>query len=1348
MLEPEQQPSQTGLNAESNHARLLELLAGATRKLNDLREPQALMDQAVKDLHENFGFDLICCLTVEKSGLVLRAMRGVLAVPFQLGDPIPAGQGLVGQAGQTGQRQFARGKVTEIAIPLRTRDKVIGVLDAQSERGDAFQPFNINLLETIAASLAANLHSSLLAVELKAQDRLTRALQRISVAANASLDLSTVLETVCGEISIALDVDEVEVWLLEDDAETLQLTILHSPQPHAILGERLSLSDPSSVVAQAARENRSVAVNKIQHAADGSSRLKHVSEAQALLAVPIFKDGQPFGVLALTDSRKPDRFDETEAVAAALLGNHLAVAINNARRFARTERRAAQLSLLYDVSQQTSTSLDETEILQRIMTAVVERFKFVEAAVLVPASQDDLELVAFATSDDTEMGPGFRQKAGAGIVGHVAQTRATYLAKDTSNDPYYFTVTGHKTGSALGIPILREGALLGVFYVENVGIGTLGPEDVLVMEALSGHIATAMENTRLFARANDRLRGMRALQSLSRAVASSLEPTEIFQTVVRLLHVAFGYKYVAVGLLENDIVYVGAQIGYPTDSAIMKISITTGVTGRAVRAGQTQFVKNVAADPDFIKAVPDIESEICIPLLKDQIVLGVLDVSSTPNRPLTEADLDLLTLFAGQVTVAIDNAQLYKNSQRRAGMMAALHANSLDMAVAHDLQTLLYTIVERAAKLLQAPSGGLYLCDSERQEVRCVVSYNTAHDFTGTVLKYGEGAAGQVAATGQPLIIDDYRTWPGRAAIYEKAQPFISVLSVPIIWKEQAIGVIHVEHHTQANFFTQDDLSLMILFSNQAAVAVENARLLAETNRTAEEQRLLFNATRDFTAGLAEDDVLRAIARHMFNVIHTVECNIIRWDRPNNRLISLVDYNGKNFDVSDVPEADTNLANYPATRHVLESRQPLVVYADDPQSDPAERALLKRYGYSSLLMVPLIASEQSLGVVELFRGPAQTAFSASDIQLAQGLAAQATVALENAHLHATVKEQVHDLDALLTANTALLSTLELDPLLHNILSAAIDTIRAAEKGTILLVDPPSGQLQIRAVSGYTDPRVTNLAFASNDGYGAKTVREKRPLLITDARSDSSIRYDGDIPEVLGIHSAIVAPLIFEESLLGAIALDSTQRSAFTLTDLNLLAAFAKTAAASINHARVHAEAQSLAATDGHTGLANRRAFDRALTLELNRAERYGYPLSLIILDIDSFKIYNDTYGHPAGDERIKALADLLRSNLRDMDNAARYGGEEFAVILPHTDKTGAVALAERIRVAAEASAPGPHPPNQPIPGYTVSLGVATFPSDGYTPSGLLLVADNAELASKRAGKNRVSSALVTADIRP
>ena len=190
----------------------------------------------------------------------------------------------------------------------------------------------------------------------------------------------------------------------------------------------------------------------------------------------------------------------------------------------------------------------------------------------------------------------------------------------------------------------------------------------------------------------------------------------------------------------------------------------------------------------------------------------------------------------------------------------------------------------------------------------------------------------------------------------------------------------------------------------------------------------------------------------------------------------------------------------------------------------------------------------------------------------------------------------------------------------------------------------------------------------------------------------------------------------------------------------------------MENARLHARVQELALTDGLTNLFNRRAFDQMLSSEITRAARYSFPLSLVIIDMDSFKAFNDRFGHLAGDERLREVAALLRSGLRTPDIVARYGGEEFALILPSTTKESAILLAERLRAAAEQCAPENCVPENFAPesralercenkaaiaGYTISIGVAAYPEDGQTVYELLYAADQAEMTAKKLGKNCV-----------
>lgn len=174
--------------------------------------------------------------------------------------------------------------------------------------------------------------------------------------------------------------------------------------------------------------------------------------------------------------------------------------------------------------------------------------------------------------------------------------------------------------------------------------------------------------------------------------------------------------------------------------------------------------------------------------------------------------------------------------------------------------------------------------------------------------------------------------------------------------------------------------------------------------------------------------------------------------------------------------------------------------------------------------------------------------------------------------------------------------------------------------------------------------------------------------------------------------------------------------------------------------------KQLSITDDLTETYNYRYFMESLDLEFRRAERYEYPISLMMLDIDHFKIYNDTHGHVAGDRVLKQVTHIMQETVRHTDILARYGGEEFAGILIKTSLEEAFQIAERVRSAIDDSAID-HEETQPQGRLTVSIGISTLGSKISSVQGLIKTADDALYEAKKAGRNRVAiSHLVSSEM--
>ncbi|RKX32835.1 MAG: GGDEF domain-containing protein, partial [Candidatus Zixiibacteriota bacterium] len=194
--------------------------------------------------------------------------------------------------------------------------------------------------------------------------------------------------------------------------------------------------------------------------------------------------------------------------------------------------------------------------------------------------------------------------------------------------------------------------------------------------------------------------------------------------------------------------------------------------------------------------------------------------------------------------------------------------------------------------------------------------------------------------------------------------------------------------------------------------------------------------------------------------------------------------------------------------------------------------------------------------------------------------------------------------------------------------------------------------------------------------------------------------------------------------------------AFTEKDLKILSVVARSGAMALDNATLHKRMEELTITDELTGIFNYRYFALKLKEEQRRAARYNLPLSLIMIDIDWFKKFNDTYGHEVGNIVLQNITMVVKKCIRDVDIFARYGGEEFVIILPQTPSYEVASIGERIRQSIETSTFGG---SDGIPelSVTVSVGVSSYPENGKPNEELLSVVDQALYRAKGSGKNKV-----------
>ena len=333
------------------------------------------------------------------------------------------------------------------------------------------------------------------------------------------------------------------------------------------------------------------------------------------------------------------------------------------------------------------------------------------------------------------------------------------------------------------------------------------------------------------------------------------------------------------------------------------------------------------------------------------------------------------------------------------------------------------------------------------------------------------------------------------------------------------------------------------------------------------------------------------------------------------------------------------------------------------------------------------------------------------------------------------------LNSLNAASQILLSKLDLESSLGQILDAAIHAIPGGETGAIYLATSSTGEIDIQEIfdSIHNDPRIRSFAYPGDSGYITRIFRNRVPLRIDVLQSVDIPPNNQDTTPSRNLHpeaanSAIAAPLILNLQVLGAISLESTQKSAFTNADLHLLEIFASFAALAIHNHQLKTNLERMEAIDPLTKTYNRRGFQPMAEREIQRALRFDRPLSVMLIDIDHFKQINDEHGFVAGDKILQTVSEQISNNVRKIDVIGRYGGDEFILLLPETDLFGAMAVAERVR-ARITNTPVLHENTQIQ--ITICLGVVKFISKHETLDALFKRAEDALKKAKTCGTNRI-----------
>jgi diguanylate cyclase (GGDEF)-like protein len=662
-----------------------------------------------------------------------------------------------------------------------------------------------------------------------------------------------------------------------------------------------------------------------------------------------------------------------------------------------------------------------------------------------------------------------------------------------------------------------------------------------------------------------------AVLGIAERLAVSHDRDHLFRTIVDESRRALGVDHVVIHTVDGEWLRVVAWAGMDeaTAATLPVIHLEDGCLGEVMRGRRVSAWPDLRRDPRHDPTIypESVVGALSAPLVHHDEAIGTLTAVTAAPRAWTLADEAFLSSLATHAGIALTNAELFARTEDRAAQLAALQAASGRLSRASSVEGVGRIVVEEARRVIDYHNARVYLVELPDQVVPIAFEGRVgAYEHVDMDLlrcRLGEGFSGWVAQHGEPILANDANADPRGSTIVGTDDIDESMIVVPMRYDGITIGVITLSKLGLGGF-DDDDLRVLTILADQAATAVESARLLSRSQALARELRRLLDMSGELSGSLDPRQVANLMAGHFARAMDVDECAISYWDRATDRLESLGYYPPIKLEEME-PYFD--VSGYPQTLRALRDETIVTIDAEDPAADPAEVALLRKDGNRMLAMLPLIAKGEAIGLVELFsRGEIHA--DAERLELARTMANEAAMALENAWLYEDVRK--------------------------------------------------------------------------------------------------------------------------------------------------------------------------LADRDPLTGFANHRYLHERLGEEIVRSQRGRQPLSLLMIDLDDFKLVNDTFGHLFGDRVLTWTAEIIRSTLRSSDLPARYGGDEFAVILPETDPVEARVVAERILEAFRTrSFVGEQ--RGPVP-VALSIGVATVPVDARTPTELIAAADAALYRVKRAGGHDAAAA--------
>jgi GAF domain-containing protein/CheY-like chemotaxis protein/anti-sigma regulatory factor (Ser/Thr protein kinase) len=990
--------------------------------------------------------------------------------------------------------------------------------------------------------------------------------------------------------------------------------VLHYPYIcHDGVRQRLASGPPGGLGAEVLRSRRTLLINADLEAAAaklGSFVLPYApTYPLAQLMVPLMVDDEVIGMLTLADFQREHAFSDNDVRLLETLAGSMSAALENTRLFGETQRllketesRNAELAVINSIQQGLASKLD----LQGVIDLVGDRLRQVFDAPMVFIALLDRthDVVSFPYVVD--YGERFHPpSAPPGGISGVAMKERRTLVFDSAEERAAFT---HERGieskpigseklldeSFVYSPLLASDGAIGLICVGKQRLRAFAPSDVSLIETVGASLSVALQNVQSFEAERQRAAELAVINTVQQALAGELNMQSVYDKVGDKLGEVFPSRWVGIRLYDpaSDLLHFVYQ-GRQGDRLTIEPAPPAGMGAHVLRTGQTLLVNQIDAEAiarfGSGSLAPDKpnqpKAQLMVPLAIGGEVRGMITLTDVRPHPFTDGDVRLLETLAASMSVALDNARLFDETQRllkqteaRAAELAVINRIQQGVAGSLDFEAIVELVGSKMCEVLQTRDISIRLWDEASNLTHPV--YVIEHGIrlhleaqtpapggiTDRILRRREAFRAGTEAERMALGVG---TYPGTSSSK-------SWMAAPIVGSSRVLGRIQVENYEREQAFGDAELSLLKTVGASMGVALENARLFAETQRLLKEteqrnaELAVISSVQQGIAGSLEYQAIVDLVGEKVRQIFDAQSVVIgTFDHAAGTEHVM-------FSVESERRAEPLVRPLPKSRrHLIETRQPLV-------ENRIDDAVLAHWGNSTLpgtrtplaaAFVPMVVGDAVIGYLSLQNHERADVFGEAEVRLLQTLASSTGVALENARLFDETQRRAREAAALAEVGRELSSSLQLEQVLDGIARHAKELLGASESA-IFLPEPGTTRYTAIVALGELAAPIKAAVIEAGRGIIGSLLKSGRPELVNDALADPRrIQIPGTEPR--DGERLMVVPLLGAGDLVqGAMAVWRRGGEPFATRELEFLVGLSRQAAVALANARLFDDARA------------------------------------------------------------------------------------------------------------------------------------------------------------------------------